>query len=87
MRDISIAPIESNDQNQLEEMMDEEDGAYERRSEKRRLLGKYVYRLHCQCLKFSVCFVLFSPCELIIEVFCLRCVLKNSFIRSEVLWK
>ncbi|KAK3087846.1 hypothetical protein FSP39_011436 [Pinctada imbricata] len=40
VRDISIAPIESNDQNQLEEMMDEEDGAYERRSEKRRLLGK-----------------------------------------------
>ena len=40
VRDISIAPIDSNDQSQLEEMMDEDEGAFKFRSEKRRLLGK-----------------------------------------------
>ncbi|KAL3870197.1 hypothetical protein ACJMK2_038278 [Sinanodonta woodiana] len=40
VRDISIAPIDSNDQAQLEEMMDEEDGAYTYRNDKKRLLGK-----------------------------------------------
>lgn len=39
VRDISIAPIDSNDQNQLEEMMDDEEGDYPRTSERRRLLG------------------------------------------------
>jgi len=40
VRDISIAPIDSSDLSQLKEMMDEEDGAYINRSEKRRLIGK-----------------------------------------------
>lgn len=39
VRDISIAPIDSNDQNQLEEMMDEDDGVFTYRSEKRKLLS------------------------------------------------
>ncbi|KAJ8299891.1 hypothetical protein KUTeg_021410 [Tegillarca granosa] len=51
VRDISIAPIDSNDQSQLEDMMDDEDGAYTRMSERRKLLGNntkfepHVYRL------------------------------------------
>lgn len=40
VRDISIAPIDSNDQNQLEEMMDEDDGVFTYRSEKRKLLSR-----------------------------------------------
>ena len=40
VRDISIAPIDSSDLSQLIEMMDEDDGAYTHRSEKRRLIGK-----------------------------------------------
>ena len=40
VRDISIAPIDSNDQNQLEEMMDEDDGVSTYRSEKRKLLSR-----------------------------------------------
>ncbi|KAL5011684.1 hypothetical protein ScPMuIL_010235 [Solemya velum] len=40
VRDISIAPIDSNDRAELEDMMDEEDGADSRRLEKRNLLGK-----------------------------------------------
>ncbi|XP_021365536.1 xenotropic and polytropic retrovirus receptor 1-like [Mizuhopecten yessoensis] len=39
VRDISIAPIDSNDQTQLEDMMDQEDGAYTCRSERKRLMG------------------------------------------------
>ncbi|XP_062586080.1 solute carrier family 53 member 1-like isoform X1 [Saccostrea cucullata] len=39
VRDISIAPIDSSDQNQLEEMMDEDDGVFTYRSEKRKLLS------------------------------------------------
>ncbi|WAR30962.1 XPR1-like protein, partial [Mya arenaria] len=40
VRDISIAPIDSSDLSQLIEMMDEDDGAFIHRSEKRRLIGK-----------------------------------------------
>lgn len=40
VRDISITPIDSNDQNQLEEMMDEDDGVFTYRSEKRKLLSR-----------------------------------------------
>ncbi|XP_060078011.1 solute carrier family 53 member 1-like isoform X1 [Ylistrum balloti] len=40
VRDISIAPIDSNDQTQLEDMMDQDDGAYTCRSERKRLMGK-----------------------------------------------
>jgi hypothetical protein len=40
VRDISIAPIDSSDQNQLEEMMDEDDGVFTYRSEKRKLLSR-----------------------------------------------
>ncbi|XP_053380259.1 xenotropic and polytropic retrovirus receptor 1-like [Mercenaria mercenaria] len=42
VRDISIAPIDSSDLSQLIEMMDEDDGAYTHRSEKRRLIGNTV---------------------------------------------
>ena len=43
VRDISIAPIDSNDQSQLEEMMDDEDGEFVRSNERSRLLSrKYV---------------------------------------------
>ena len=41
VRDISIVPIDSNDQSQLEELMDD-DGDLARTCERRRLLGKYV---------------------------------------------
>ena len=34
VRDISIAPLESNDLTQLLEMMDEEDGAYKNRADR-----------------------------------------------------
>lgn len=40
VRDISIAPLDSSDLSQLLETMDEEDGAFTRRGEKRKLLGK-----------------------------------------------
>ena len=40
VRDISIAPLESNDLSQLIEMMDEDDGACKHRSDKGRTLGK-----------------------------------------------
>lgn len=39
VRDISIAPIDSNDQNHLEEMMDDLEGEFPRTSERKRLLG------------------------------------------------
>jgi hypothetical protein len=43
VRDISIVPIDSNDQSQLEELMDDDDdGDLARTCERRRLLGKYV---------------------------------------------
>ncbi|KAL4219184.1 Xenotropic and polytropic retrovirus receptor 1 [Mactra antiquata] len=41
VRDISIAPLDASDLSQLIDMMDEEDGAYTHRSEKRRLIGKH----------------------------------------------
>lgn len=39
VRDISIAPLDASDLSQLIEMMDEDDGAFIHRSEKRRLIG------------------------------------------------
>lgn len=40
VRDISIAPLDSSDLSQLLEMMDEEDGAFKHRSDKRQLIRK-----------------------------------------------